>query len=491
MLSLFDKKGCIVGFTHFSLHPKLLDAISAQGFTEPTPIQEKAVPPALAGNDLLGLARTGTGKTLAFVLPMVHKLLATSRSGVRALVVAPTRELAVQIHSDVQSMIRKTDLRCVTIFGGVGLHTQSQQLRGGVDIVVACPGRLLDHVRRKTIDLSKVELLVLDEADMMLDMGFIDDVKQILDLTRNRKQTLLFSATMPDELEQMAKYAMKSPLHIQVDTIAPVETVSHSIYPVEPHLKTPLLKSLLRTMDVQSLIVFVRTRFGAKRLWRQLSKAGFAVTCLQGKLTQRRRQEAMCGFRRGKYSVMVATDIAARGLDISCVSHVINYDFPPTVDTYIHRIGRTGRASATGSALTFVSPEDSPMMKTLERALQSELTCCYLEGFNYNAPQRSMDARPAKLQKQPRPQRVRRKGSVLGAEQQTPKNRPARQTMPGRPQVKAQIISKPSEKKVSKLEVLDLRPASRTTLKQPHAPRKLQQLKEAEEKNQKDTDETS
>ena len=477
-----------MSFAHFSMHPMLLDAISAQGFTEPTPIQEKAVPPALAGEDLLGLARTGTGKTLAYVLPMLHKLLTSSGHGVRALVVAPTRELAMQISSDIQQMIRKTDLNCVTIFGGVGLHSQRLQLKGDVDIVVACPGRLLDHVRRRSIDLSTVKLLVLDEADMMLDMGFIEDIQQILDETAQREQTLLFSATMPEELERMADTAMNSPQHIQVDSIAPVESVSHEIYPVAPHLKTPLLKTILRSMDFQSLIVFVRTRYGAKRLWRQLGNAGFNVTCLQGKLTQRRRQEAMCGFRRGKYEILVATDIAARGLDISCVSHVINYDFPPTVDTYIHRIGRTGRASATGSAFTFVSPEDAPMMKTLERALGDDITCCYVDDFDYSAQQRSTAAKPAKLKKQPRPQRVRQKGSVLGAEQATPRNRPARQTMPGSPQSKAKIISKPPEKK-AKLEVLDLRPASRTALKQPHSPRKLQKLK-IEEKKFQDVDDS-
>ena len=477
-----------MSFAHFSMHPMLLDAISAQGFTEPTPIQEKAVPPALAGHDLLGLARTGTGKTLAFVLPILHKLLTSSGNGVRALVVAPTRELAVQISSDIQQMIRKTDLSCVTIFGGVGLHAQRQQLKGDVDIVVACPGRLLDHVRRKSIDLSKVTMLVLDEADMMLDMGFIEDIQQILQLTNQRDQTLLFSATMPEELESMADHAMSNPLHIQVDSIAPVESVSHDIYPVEQHLKTPLLKNILRSMDFQSLIVFVRTRYGAKRLWRQLGNAGFDVTCLQGKLSQRRRQEAMCGFRRGKYAILVATDIAARGLDISCVSHVINYDFPPTVDTYIHRIGRTGRASAIGSAFTFVAPEDAPMMKTLERALGDDITCCYVDDFDYSAQQRSTAAKPAQLRKQPRPQRIRKKGSILGAEQSTPRNRPARQTMPGRPQAQARIISKPTEKKI-KLEVVNLRPASRTALKQPHSPRKLQKLR-IEEKKFQETDES-
>ena len=288
-----------MSFAHFAIHPLLLDAIAAQGFTDPTPIQDKAVPPALDAYDLLGLARTGTGKTLAFVLPILHKLLTSPPDGVRALIVAPTRELAMQISSDIELMIRKADVRCVTIFGGVGLHTQKMQLKGDADIVVACPGRLLDHVRRGNIDLSTVQMLVLDEADMMLDMGFMEDVQQILALTKQRRQTLLFSATMPDDLAKMADEAMNSPLHIQVDTIAPVETVSHEIYPVPSHLKTPLLKALLRKTTFQSLLVFVRTRHGAKRLWRQLSNAGFTVTCLQGKLTQRRRQEAMCGFRRG------------------------------------------------------------------------------------------------------------------------------------------------------------------------------------------------
>lgn len=423
-----------MSFTHFSLHPGLLETVAEQGFTAPTPIQERAIPPAMEGRDVLGLAQTGTGKTAAFVLPMLDSLHEGPLNVVRGLVVAPTRELAGQIHNDIRLFARRTRLRSVPIFGGVGFHGQVLQMRAGAEILVACPGRLLDHVRQGTVDLSAVEVLVLDEADMMFDMGFLDDVREILRLTRTRRQTLMFSATMPEPVQKLVEDNMRHPVLVEVNTACPAETVSHALYPVAPHLKTPLLKTMLRTLGYDSMLVFTRTRHGARRLWQQLGKVGFNVACLQGNLSQRRRQAALEGFRRGKYAVLVATDIAARGLDISSVSHVINYDFPPTADTYIHRIGRTGRACRTGKAITFVTPEDEPMVRTLERAMGEPLPVCLVPGFDYSEDRRSMDARPAKAPRVPRPKRVARAFMPTQVEHETPdalrNQRPPRQPAP-------------------------------------------------------------
>lgn len=396
-----------MSFSDFELDSCLLTALQGQGFIEPTPIQKEAIPPALLGQDVLGLAQTGTGKTAAFALPMIQRILSSGlRGGVQGLVVAPTRELAKQIVEDIMVLARRSRLNSMAIYGGVGMHGQVMQLRTGPEILVACPGRLLDHVRQGNIDLSSVNVVVLDEADMMFDMGFLDDVRELLRLTCQRSQTLLFSATMPGAIRSLADEILQEPAVIEIAAPTPVETVAHDLYPVAPHLKVPLLKLLLRTTTFESLIVFTRTRYGAQRLWRQLTNAGFEATCLQGKLTQRVRQAALDGFRRGKYPILVATDIAARGLDITRVSHVINYDFPPSVEAYIHRIGRTGRAWRSGLALTLVTPEDESMVRTLERAIGDTLTRCHLEMFDYGAAERHGDAKPARPRLSPRPKRL-------------------------------------------------------------------------------------
>ncbi len=462
-----------VSFTRLALHQSLLEAVEEQGFIVPTPIQERAIPPAMEGRDVLGLAQTGTGKTAAFVLPLLHRLVEGPRNVIRALIVAPTRELAGQIHEDIRVLGRRARLRSVAVYGGVGFHGQVMQMRGGVEILVACPGCLLDHVRQGSVDLSAVEVLVLDEADMMFDMGFLEDVHEILRLTSGRNQTLMFSATMPGPVRALADKCMRDPVLVEVDISTPAETVTHSLYPVAQHLKTPLLKTMLRTLGYDSMLVFTRTRHGARRLWQQLGKGGFNVTCLQGNLSQRRRQAALDGFKRGKFAIMVATDIAARGLDISSISHVINYDFPPSVDTYIHRIGRTGRASRTGMALTFVTPEDEAMVRTLERAMEESLDRCYLPRFDYSEQQRSAEARPAKIRRVPRPRRMARAFMPTQVETEPAEplknQRPPRQPAPNPAQVR--VISRPQAKPAPAPEKAEMRPASRAVPKQAPAPR--------------------
>lgn len=408
-----------MAFSRFFLHPALLEAVDALGFLSPTPVQCKAIPPAMAGRDVLALAATGTGKTAAFLLPMLQRLLqdvsassALEKPVLRGLVLAPTRELASQIHEDLRLFARHTHLRSVTVYGGVGMHSQSMILRAGVDIVVACPGRLLDHVRRGSIDLSHISMLVLDEADMMFDMGFLDDVREVLRLTASRSQTMLFSATMPEALRALCAETLQQPECIELSHGEPVATVRQRLCPVPLALKIPLLKHLLRTEDYESVLIFVRTRYGARRLWQQLLKIGVAVTCLQGNLSQRRRQAALDGFKRGTFRVMVATDIAARGIDISQLSHVINFDFPPSVELFVHRAGRTGRAEKSGLAFTFVSPEDDAMVCTLERFLGEKLERWYFDGFDYSARRSTIAGeermRPARLQREPRPLRVQK-----------------------------------------------------------------------------------
>ena len=293
----------------------------------------------------MGLAQTGTGKTAAFALPILNRLMQGSRGHVRALIVAPTRELAEQIHESFVSLGRQTRARSLTVYGGVGVNPQVEKLHKGVEIVVACPGRLLDHINQKTIDLSHVEVLVLDEADQMFDMGFLPDIRRILKSLPLKRQTLLFSATMPEAIRHLAHDVLEDPVTVKVGSTAPPVTVTHALYPVEQHLKTPLLLELLHHTDTESVLVFTRTKHRAKRLGEQLEKAGYKAASLQGNLSQNRRQAALDGFRDGTFQILVATDIAARGIDVSQISHVVNYDIPDTAEAYIHRIGRTGRAA--------------------------------------------------------------------------------------------------------------------------------------------------
>jgi ATP-dependent RNA helicase RhlE len=392
-------------FESFQLNPSIAASIKAMGYVEPTPIQAQALPAVLEGKDVMGQAQTGTGKTAAFVLPILQRLMNRPRGPVRALIIAPTRELAEQINQAIAEMGRKTGIRSVTVYGGVGMEPQIRNLRNGTDIVVACPGRLLDHMERRNIDLSHVEVLVLDEADRMLDMGFLPDIRRILSSVPKKRQTLLFSATLADDIRRLARDFMHDPVTVQVGNSAPVETVTHALYPVPQHLKTPLLIELLRRTDTRSVLVFTRTKHRAKRLGETLEGAGFKATSIQGNLSQSKRQAAMDGFRKGVFQIMVATDIAARGIDVSTISHVINYDIPGTPDAYTHRIGRTGRVERAGDAFTLVTNEDDSLVRSIERLLGARIERRELEGFDYNRapPPKSFGfSRP--------PQRFQRRG---------------------------------------------------------------------------------
>ena len=394
-----------MSFSSFKFHPKIAAGVKALGYETPTPIQVQAIPPVLAGKDVMGLAMTGTGKTAAFVLPILERLLPGPRGKVRCLIIAPTRELAEQTHLSIGELGRNTHLKSCTIYGGVGMNPQIQKLRAGVDIVVACPGRLLDHLNQKTINLASLEVLILDEADRMFDMGFLPDVRRIIKQVPLKRQTLMFSATMPDDIRKLTHEVLHDPVIVKVGHTAPASTVSHAIYPVEQHLKTALLMELLKQIDTESVLIFTRTKHRAQRLGQQLERAGYKAVSLQGNLSQNKRQDALDGFRKGSYRILVATDIAARGIDVLSISHVINYDMPDTTDAYTHRIGRTGRAAKTGDAFTFVSREDESLVWNIEAVLGEEIERRMLKDFDYK---KSAPARDAEFVRSPRePQRRR------------------------------------------------------------------------------------
>lgn len=375
-----------MNFNNFNLDPRLKQGITKAGYETPTPIQEAAIPAALRGRDIIGTAQTGTGKTAAFVLPILNKLLNGTRNTPRALIVTPTRELAEQIHDVIKTLSVGTKLKSATIYGGVGAGTQIQALRNGAEILVACPGRLLDLIAQGHAKMANIEILVLDEADRMFDMGFLPDVRRIVKAVPEKRQTMMFSATFPPDVELLAKQALKEPQKIAMGIVKPAHTVAHALYPVPQHLKTTLLLELLKRTDTNSVIVFTRTKHRAHRVAQQIQKAGFKATSLHGDRSQGQRQAALKGFKSGHHDIMVATDIAARGLDIETVSHVINYDMPDTADAYIHRIGRTGRAERTGDAFTLVTDEDKDMIRALERIMGSPLKRETLENFDYKAP---------------------------------------------------------------------------------------------------------
>jgi superfamily II DNA/RNA helicase len=387
-----------MSFKQFDFNPKIAAGIRACNYETPTPIQEKAIPAILDGRDIMGLAQTGTGKTAAFVLPILQRLLNGPRgSKVRTLIVAPTRELAEQINSDITKLARQTGIRSVAVYGGVGKLPQIKKIRSGVEIVVACPGRLLDHLRDKTFNLTKVEYLVLDEADHMFDMGFLPDIKRILNFLPGNQQTLLFSATMPSEIRNLAEDILNNPVRVQIAHSRPTATVSQMLFSVEQNRKMTLLKDIMAKTDMASTLIFTRTKYRAESLARQLHKAGYTATSLQGNLSQQKRQKALNGFKRGQFKVLVATDIAARGIDVSGISHVINYDVPATVDAYTHRVGRTGRASCTGEAFTFASREDRKIISQIERTLGKKIKRNSDSDLTVETPDRTpFPARPAK-----------------------------------------------------------------------------------------------
>ncbi len=393
-----------MNFEQFNLDSRLMQGIRAAGYETATPIQEAAIPAALRGRDIIGTAQTGTGKTAAFVLPILNRLLDGPRGLPRALIVTPTRELAEQIHQVFKSLSVGTKLRSTTIYGGVTASRQVKALREGVDILVATPGRLLDLVQQRQARLEKIEVLVLDEADRMFDMGFLPDVRRIIKAVPVERQTMLFSATFPSEVELLASQSLKDPQKIAMGISRPAHTVTHALYPVPSHLKSALLLKLLKQIDTDSVLVFTRTKHRADKVARQIAHAGFRVTSLHSNRTQGQREKALHGFKTGHFRIMVATDIAARGLDIDSISHVINYDMPDTADAYIHRIGRTGRAQRTGDAFTLVTPEDNDMIRALERIMGHPLKRETLPDFDYNvaAPPRHA-ASPRDARRPPRP----------------------------------------------------------------------------------------
>jgi ATP-dependent RNA helicase RhlE len=362
-----------VNFEQFSLDPRICAGINDVGFVTPTPIQQQAVPLVLEGRDVLGLAQTGTGKTAAFVLPILQRLTQGKLRQVRALILAPTRELAEQIHQTCVDLGRHTKVRSITVYGGVSKKRQEQELRRGAEIVVACPGRLLDHIGDGTIDLSRMEVLVLDEADRMCDMGFLPDIRRILKHLPAQRQTLFFSATMPDEIRTLADQLLHNPATVQVDMIAPAKTVSHALFPVPEKQKKELLFTILEGTATDRVLIFTRTKRRARHLANDLETRGYRSIALQGNMAQNRRQQAIDGFRDGRYDILVATDIASRGIDVAEISHVINFDMPDTVDAYTHRIGRTGRAHQTGEAFTFTVQSDESMVREIEKVLGSKI----------------------------------------------------------------------------------------------------------------------
>jgi ATP-dependent RNA helicase RhlE len=374
-----------LSFEQFMFDRRIAAGVKAVGYTAPTPIQEEAIPVILKGRDVLGLAQTGTGKTAAFVLPILQRLSRGPRGRVRALIVAPTRELAEQIHQDIVRLGRDTKVRSATIYGGVAKGPQLAALRRGVEIVVACPGRLLDHVGAGAIDLSLVEVLVLDEADRMCDMGFLPDVRRIIRQLPENRQTLFFSATMPKDVRALADRILAEPETVQIGAIAPAKTVSHALYPVPDDRRKELLTAMLQRAATGRVLIFTRTKHRARNLADHLKRHGHRASALQGNMSQQQRQRAIDGFRGGKIDVLVATDIAARGIDVSNISHVINFDMPDTVDAYTHRIGRTGRAERVGEAFTFAVRGDGHLVRQIERTLASPLERRRLPDFDYGA----------------------------------------------------------------------------------------------------------
>ncbi|HTY38250.1 MAG TPA: DEAD/DEAH box helicase [Bacteroidota bacterium] len=361
-----------MSFSQFGLSAKLLSGVHDAGYTEPTRIQTLAIPPALEGKDVIGCAQTGTGKTAAFVLPILHRILQNPRSGQskqpRALVLAPTRELAQQVHGAFDMFGRAVSVQSVCVFGGAGIESQIKLLRRACDVLVATPGRLLDHIDRRTVDLSKVEFLVLDEADRMLDMGFIHDVSKIIALIPKQRQTMLFSATVSDEVASLSSKFLRSPVRVDAGgRHNPVESVSQSFYSATRDTKMGMLLHALGSTSMESVLIFSRTKHGADKISRRLEKTGIPSAAIHANRSQSQREKALAGFREGRYRVLVATDIAARGIDVVGISHVVNYDIPQEGETYVHRIGRTGRAGAAGEAITFVASEDRQYMRRIEQ----------------------------------------------------------------------------------------------------------------------------
>jgi ATP-dependent RNA helicase RhlE len=375
-----------MSFADLGLHPDLLKGLKELGFTRPTPIQGDSIPPALAGRDLLACAATGSGKTASFLLPIVHHLIAKPRGRTRALVLAPTRELAAQILADLNELAVHTPVNGAAIFGGVSHGPQEHAFRSQVDILIATPGRLLDHLKQPYAKLDGLEYLVLDEADRMLDMGFLPDIRRILKHVPAKRQTLFFSATMPPPIATLAREMLKDPATINLERQStPATGITQAIYPVPQELKGALLHAILERGDMNEALVFTRTKHRANRLAEFLVKKGVAAERIHGNRSQNQRTQALEGFKNGTYRVLVATDIAARGIDVEALGHVVNFDVPLVPEDYIHRIGRTGRAELTGEAFTFVAPDEEGELRQIERVLGKRLPRVTVPDFDYNA----------------------------------------------------------------------------------------------------------
>ena len=378
-----------MNFHDFTIHPKVMQAIDMQGFKEPTPVQERVIPEAMAGHDIRACAQTGTGKTIAFVIPILQRFLSEEQPKPQSvLILVPTRELGAQVHSVFHEMGRFADVKTTLILGGMNMDRQVRQIRAGAHIVVATPGRLLDHLERRTLHLRNVHTLVFDEADRMLDMGFLPDIRRILSHVPHKRQTMLFSATFPLEIQQMVARFLKDPVSVDLAPSTPANTVSQMIYPVSRLQKEQFLHALLDQANLTSAIIFSRTKHGADVLSAGLRRIGKNVVVIHSDRTQQQRNEALLGFQQKRYQILVATDIAARGLDIKDVSHVINYDVPHHPEDYVHRIGRTGRAQATGDAFTLVSPDEEPFLQRIEGFIKKTLPRGALPNFPYLVPPR-------------------------------------------------------------------------------------------------------
>ena len=375
-------------FTELDLSGPLLKAISALGYEETTPIQTEAIPPGLQRRDIVGRAQTGTGKTLAFVLPALERLLGdhTKTTNPRVVILEPTRELAIQVAGETQKLAARTSLRVLPIYGGAGMRKQTDRLRRGVDVIIATPGRLMDHMRRRNVSFKDLQILVLDEADRMLDMGFLPDIKQIISHMPRQRQTMLYSATIPATIAALAREFLHDPVNIEIDLARPPEAIQQALYPVPLHLKIGLLVTLLEQAEANRVLVFTRTKQEADIVTRNLQQAEIGVACIHGDFKQQDRISALEGFRSGKHRVLVATNIAARGLDVEGISHVINYDVPDHAEDYVHRVGRTARAEADGDAITLVTLEDEALIHRIEYLLGRKIERKTLAGFNYDVP---------------------------------------------------------------------------------------------------------
>jgi len=429
-----------MAFSSFGLHPDLLRGVKELGFTRPTPIQQDSIPPAMEGRDVLACAMTGSGKTAAFVLPILHRLMAKPRRTTRALILTPTRELAAQIEEHLSQLAVHTPLTGAAVFGGVGMGPQEHAFRSGVDVIVATPGRLLDHFRFPYAKLAGLEILVLDEADRMLDMGFLPDIRRVLKHLPEKRQTLFFSATMPPPIVQLTREMLKNPVTVNLERrAAPATGITQAVYPVPQDRKADLLIALLAKGNVKSVLVFTRTKHRANRLADKLTRSGVPCERIHGNRSQAQRTAALAGFKEGRFRVLVATDIAARGIDVEALSHVINFDVPKVPEDYIHRVGRTARAELTGDAFTFVAPDEEADLRAIERTVNARLPRITLPDFDYTARaterleipihERIAEIRARKAGER---QRAKEKADRRAAHAASPGYRPA--SSPGRPQ---------------------------------------------------------